>query len=66
MGRFTDWAKIAHNGCPNCGGRMIGDGYTMPIHCENVELPADRECDAAPLFCEDDEEALEWDDILQD
>ena len=22
--------------CPNCGGSMLGDGYTTPIHCEHV------------------------------
>ena len=31
---------------------MIGDGVTMPIHCENTEAPADREPDAGPIYCE--------------
>lgn len=37
------------NNCPVCGGDIIGDGYTLARYCENVELPADRECDAFPL-----------------
>jgi len=31
---------------------MIGDGHTMPLHCENVDAPADREADAPALYCE--------------
>ena len=23
--------------CPNCGGQMIGDGYTIVEHCEFAE-----------------------------
>lgn len=37
--------------CLNCGGEMIGDGCTVAIHCEYVDLPLDRECDAEPLYC---------------
>ena len=37
--------------CPVCGGNIIGDGSTSPMHCENVELPIDRECDASVLHC---------------
>lgn len=37
--------------CPVCGGTMVGDGYTMVIHCENAELPVDAEPDAEPVFC---------------
>jgi len=22
--------------CPHCGGSLMGDGYTTPIHCERV------------------------------
>ena len=31
---------------------MIGDGITIARHCENVDLPLDREPDAPPLSCE--------------
>jgi hypothetical protein len=24
--------------CPNCGGTILGDGYTVPAHCERVFL----------------------------
>ena len=30
---------------------MIGDGHTMPLHCEAVDVPADREADAPALYC---------------
>ena len=25
------------NVCNKCGGELIGDGYSMVIHCENAE-----------------------------
>ena len=39
--------------CPNCGGSMIGDGYTSVMHCEYAD---DEEyCyeapDAGPFYC---------------
>lgn len=37
--------------CKNCGGLMIGDGHTLPLHCEAVDVPADREADAPALYC---------------
>jgi len=42
--------------CPICGGDIIGDGYTMVLHCENAELPLDVEPDANPIFCEGGED----------
>jgi len=36
--------------CPNCGGTIVGDGYTLPRHCENIE-PMDLEADAPVLYC---------------
>lgn len=41
--------------CPVCGGRWEGDGFTTPIHCENIECPQDREPDADPLPCSEPE-----------
>lgn len=36
--------------CKDCGEIMVGDGYTSPIHCP--ELDADGlEPDANPLYC---------------
>lgn len=23
--------------CPNCGGLLLGDGFTTVIHCENAD-----------------------------
>ena len=44
--------------CPICGGRMLGDGYSVVSHCENVDLPMDVEPDSDPIFCDcfDDKE----------
>ena len=40
--------------CPVCGGRLCGDGYTVPLHCENVDiLSSGLEPDCDPVFCED-------------
>lgn len=25
--------------CVDCGGSLLGNGLTMPIHCENIESP---------------------------
>jgi len=30
---------------------MIGDDYTMVMHCENVEDTAGYEPDAGPIYC---------------
>ena len=37
--------------CPNCGGKIIGDGYTVVLHCENAEIPAGTEPDATVIYC---------------
>ena len=44
---------IVLNRCIVCGGDIIGDGHTLARHCENVDLPVDRECDAPTLYCEE-------------
>jgi hypothetical protein len=48
--------------CPDCGGTIVGDGYTMARHCEYVDLPDGREADAPLLTCgftdEESEEEL--------
>ncbi len=38
--------------CPNCGGSMVGDGYTMPRHCESIEAPEGAEPDSGPWHCQ--------------
>lgn len=38
--------------CPVCGGKIIGDGYTIVFHCENIDYPMDIEPDADPIYCE--------------
>lgn len=39
--------------CPHCGGCMMGDGVTTPIHCERVILIFDHyeEPDCDPITC---------------
>lgn len=39
--------------CIICGGDIVGDGYTIPRHCESVECPCDLEADAPPFTCDD-------------
>ncbi len=42
------------NSCPNCGGTIIGDGYTTVRHCENSESEHiwDSEPDASVILCD--------------
>lgn len=46
--------------CIKCGGEMIGDGYTMVLHCEFAEPESYEyhECDSNPVFCEFEEDNL--------
>lgn len=40
--------------CLDCGGTMIGDGYTEVVHCENAEEESYAYCapDEGPVYCE--------------
>jgi len=42
--------------CPKCGGTMIGDGYTVVLHCEFADVPEGVEADTAPVYCDYEEE----------
>lgn len=41
--------------CKECGGTMIGDGYSLILHCENVDLwdgeHAFSAPDEGPVYC---------------
>lgn len=37
--------------CQNCGGTMVGDGYSNVRHCEYVDLEGVEEADADPIYC---------------
>lgn len=39
--------------CPDCGGTIVGDGYTTVLHCENVDIEIwrDFEPDTDPVYC---------------
>lgn len=34
----TEVKKLEPSSCDVCGGNIVGDGYTIVFHCENVEL----------------------------
>jgi hypothetical protein len=36
--------------CPNCGGKLIGDGVLTPMRCEFAEVEG-VEVDAGPFYC---------------
>jgi uncharacterized protein (DUF983 family) len=40
--------------CPECGGELLGDGYTTVIHCENIEEEVYYYAapDEGPFYCE--------------
>lgn len=42
--------------CPKCGDRLVGDGYTLVIHCPNADEASveGKECDANPVYCSED------------
>lgn len=46
------------NCCPNCGGTLLGDGYTTVFHCENASEESYRysEPDAETVYCEAQED----------
>ena len=46
-----------HYSCPRCGGSLIGDGYSLVIHCENAEDDRvwEAEPDAPVIYCESEE-----------
>jgi hypothetical protein len=37
--------------CPNCGGKILGDGYTVVLHCEMVQDLPEVAPDSDPIFC---------------
>ena len=41
------------NVCSDCGGTLIGDGYSTVVHCEEAqeELYSESEPDANPVMC---------------
>lgn len=39
--------------CRDCGGDMIGDGYSVVQHCESIDKPEGVEPDAPPVHCGD-------------
>lgn len=45
----------APDACLNCGGPLVGDGYSVARHCESVDV-GDKTPDDGPCFCEEEEE----------
>ena len=50
---FASDMKMYNDTCPICGGMLIGDGYDIPIHCENVDIGFDVKADSGPYYCEE-------------
>ena len=46
------------NQCPNCGGVLLGDGYTSTVQCEYAtSLEIDFMApDEGPVYCDVEEE----------
>lgn len=43
--------------CPDCGGSLLGDGFTEVIHCERVSISnLNVEPDSDPVFCQNQED----------
>jgi hypothetical protein len=40
-----------YDSCPNCGGTMLGNGYSSVRHCERVDDTIEIEPDAGPIYC---------------
>jgi len=43
---------MSQSTCPHCGGSLMGDGYTTPVHCERISGPFDVAPDSEPILCE--------------
>lgn len=43
---------LANGTCPNCGGKIIGDGYTTPLRCEEATADDLTEPDGRVILCE--------------
>ena len=51
--------------CPVCGGSIIGDGFQIPFHCENVYISLDVEPDVDIITCENKTEIkIKWRNII--
>ena len=55
------------NTCNDCGGEMIGDGYTMVLHCEYAEDDTYwyNAPDDGPVYCGLDCDQLEVPEVFE-
>ena len=44
--------------CIKCGGDMVGDAYTSPLHCEYTAPPEWAEADSGPRLCDFEPEPI--------
>jgi hypothetical protein len=52
--------------CKTCGENMIGDGYTTPYHCPNIDIIGSGiEPDANPIHCIEDFYIVGIDNIIE-
>ena len=47
--------------CNDCGEQMEGDGYTIALHCPNVDV-SDITPDCDPVYCETEVDLLEFEE----
>lgn len=56
-----------NGGCPNCGGKLHGDGFNTVLHCENAEEEAYwyAEPDSRPVYCAPADQVRPWWDHVE-
>lgn len=61
--KMNTYATLARY-CPNCGGDIIGDGYTTVLHCEQADEDEvmDADPDSQLICCKPDQEEVTDDD----
>lgn len=50
MGKQSQFTLINEPCCSNCGEFLIGDGYSVVLHCPNADVDG-FEPDANPVHC---------------
>ncbi len=51
IGRLGEGMMFTELVC-DCGESLIGDGYTVVLHCPNTENDIDVAPDSAPIYCD--------------
>lgn len=59
---MEDYGRYGNGLCETCGGDLIGDGYTVVLHCPDADAEY-FEPDAAPVYCT---ETTWFEDLVED